>query len=408
MRIAAFGASLLLGASGALAQVPVTDGARVITESVTSETTERTQEKRQESNVKRTGSLCSVWRGGRGPESSLTRNEQITDLIRRVAREEGVAEHIALAISYQESRFNPCAKSHVGAYGLMQLMPGTAKDLGVNPHDPEQNVRGGLRYFKTQLRKFGSIELALAAYNAGPGNVRKFGGIPPFKETQGYVANITGKWIPKFGGLANSSDTLSSTRFQALSEPTMQSGGQAMATSESLPDVKTFLEGKALEAQQAGTLLDSMDANSDARIANLEMWNQAILTATSFMQLVNSLNMNRNMGVSGGAEFTGSGWQPGDPPPNDPFDPGSGGSGGASDEPTPPTIIIVGEPDGVCEDIGIEGAVDPDCVDDLPGETETVAAQDAIDALINEVLNPAEGEGVSVVTATPGEALTSN
>ena len=388
-RLPALSTALLMGVSTAIAQVPVTDGERVITESVTSETTERTERQDRQSNVKRTGSLCSVWRGGRGPGSSLTRNQQITDLIRRVAREEGVAEHVALAIAYQESRFNPCAKSHVGAYGIMQLMPGTAKDLGVNPYEPEQNVRGGLRYFKTQLKKFGSVELALAAYNAGPGNVRRYGGIPPFKETQGYVANITGKWIPKFGALAGSSGALTSARFAAVSDPAMQVGGQAAATSDSLGNVRAFLEGKGEEAQRAGTLMDSMDANSDARLANLEMWNQAIVTATAFVQLINSINLDRNMATSGGADFTGPGWQPGDGDPDD------GDVDG--DE---PTIVIVGEPDGVCEDIGVGNALDPDCVDDFPSNTETVAAGDALDALIEQALNPDGTAGVTI--ATPG------
>ena len=95
----------------------------------------------------------------------------------------------------QESGFSIGARSPVGAFGLTQIMPDTARGLGIYPayyDDPMLQLDGGARYFLTQLDKFGSVPLALAAYNAGPGNVTKYGGIPPFKETQDYVVRITG------------------------------------------------------------------------------------------------------------------------------------------------------------------------------------------------------------------------
>ena len=90
----------------------------------------------------------------------------------------------------QESRFNNAAVSHVGARGFCQLMPGTASDLGVDPYDPWQNLDGGARYILAQLKRFGRVDHALAAYNAGPGRVIEYGGIPPFEETQTYVRRI--------------------------------------------------------------------------------------------------------------------------------------------------------------------------------------------------------------------------
>jgi len=89
-----------------------------------------------------------------------------------------------------ESAFNPDARSSVGAIGLGQLMPGTADLLGVDPHDPEDNLHGSARYLLAQLEDFGAADLALAAYNAGPEAVRDYGGILPYAETEGHVAKV--------------------------------------------------------------------------------------------------------------------------------------------------------------------------------------------------------------------------
>lgn len=115
-----------------------------------------------------------------------------TEIATKIAIEEGIDPELFLRLIEAESSFNPDALSEMGAIGLTQLMPSTAKELGVDPYDPEQNLRGGARYLKRQLDDFGSVPLALAAYNAGPGNVRKHGGIPPFQVTQDYVSRIVG------------------------------------------------------------------------------------------------------------------------------------------------------------------------------------------------------------------------
>lgn len=128
---------------------------------------------------------------------SINSKAQILDMVTMISDKYGVDDRLVKALIRQESGFNPNAKSKAGAMGLMQLMPATAKSLGVqNAFNPVQNVDGGVRYLKSMLERYnGNIILALAAYNAGPGAVDKYSGVPPYQETQNYVKNILANYL---------------------------------------------------------------------------------------------------------------------------------------------------------------------------------------------------------------------
>lgn len=127
------------------------------------------------------------------PLSLLKASNNIDQIINQAAQQNSIPAKLIKAVIQQESSFNTNAVSKTGAAGLMQLMPGTAKSLGVSDvFDPGQNILAGSKYLKQLLDKYdGKTELALAAYNAGPANVDKYGGIPPFEETTNYVRKVS-------------------------------------------------------------------------------------------------------------------------------------------------------------------------------------------------------------------------
>jgi soluble lytic murein transglycosylase-like protein len=132
------------------------------------------------------------WEIARAAAQTVAARQPYSDIITRAATATGIPAQVLAAVIKQESGFNPRARSSAGAGGLMQLMPATARELGVtNIYDPEQNVHAGARYLKKQLDRFGALPTALAAYNAGPGAVQRYGGqVPPYRETRAYVTAI--------------------------------------------------------------------------------------------------------------------------------------------------------------------------------------------------------------------------
>ena len=120
--------------------------------------------------------------------------QSLDEMFSEASKKYGVSEKLLKAVAKAESNFNPSATSNKGAAGIMQLMPATARSLGVaDPYDAKSNIMGGAKYLRENLEKYqGNVGLTLAAYNAGSGNVSKYGGIPPFKETQEYVRKVMG------------------------------------------------------------------------------------------------------------------------------------------------------------------------------------------------------------------------
>ncbi|MEZ5266831.1 MAG: transglycosylase SLT domain-containing protein [Acidimicrobiales bacterium] len=170
------------------------------------------------------GPASADWPEGLPEEAEAFRDEFIA-----ASQATGVPLRVLLAVAWAESAFDPGAESGVGAQGMMQLMPGTAAGLGVDPSDPAQNIMGGARYLAAQYQNFGSWELAFAAYNAGPGAVQQYGGVPPYRETENYIA-VIGTYLDRLGGVggpaaAAAASALSTQQAAGTPAPAIGEGG---------------------------------------------------------------------------------------------------------------------------------------------------------------------------------------
>lgn len=222
---------------------------------------------------------------------------EIQQYIVDTARKYGVDPAVALAVAQNESGFRPNATSGVGAQGVFQLMPATARELGVqNPYDWKQNVDGGIRYLKQMMDRYpNSLNTALAAYNAGMGNVDKYGGVPPFAETRNYIDRIAST-IPDWRGRLNHGTAVpvqevnnQTTTPQANNAPA-QAGGLA-----TMPDVWNTLSADQQNAILAALGINQADTASQAQAGEqAQQMLQSIIdsrqqTADQFSQVANML-----------------------------------------------------------------------------------------------------------------------
>lgn len=171
-----------------------------------------------------TGTTSESNAGSTDFSSYLTETKSLDDIFKQASETYGVSEDLLKAVAKAESNFNPDAVSQCGAQGIMQLMPSTATSLGVtDAFDAEQNIMGGAQYISGLLQKYdGDTSLALAAYNAGSGNVAKYGGIPPFEETQNYVKKVL-NYMNEGVDTGNTVVSVASSTDSAQAQPVVES-----------------------------------------------------------------------------------------------------------------------------------------------------------------------------------------
>lgn len=200
------------------------------------------------------------------PSYSKNRNA-FDQIIRQASQRHGISEGLIKAVMHTESGFNVHARSPVGAQGLMQLMPATARRFNVsNVYDPQENIFGGAQYLSWLLKRFnGNTQLALAAYNAGEGNVDKYGGVPPFRETQDYVRRVTSRYQNLYASGNNTTENLAAPQVIA------QSANYAPASSN-IPETSKYSSQRQIISLSDGTYTDApntyvtRNATASARI----------------------------------------------------------------------------------------------------------------------------------------------
>lgn len=212
------------------------------------------------------------------------------DIFQKAADTYGVSVNLLKAMAKQESNFDPNSTSSCGAMGVMQLMPETAASLGVtDAYDPEQNIMGGAKYISQLLTKYnGDVSLALAAYNAGSGNVDKYGGIPPFEETQNYVAKVTA-YMNENLTIDDSHNQVSSSDFlNALSKglDTIKGDTEVQAVLDYLYSEEDYEKFVEVFLTELNSVMETTDGFSSTSSAQEAYANQQIQYTPAVMNLV--------------------------------------------------------------------------------------------------------------------------